>query len=257
MKSNSLKLSTLKLTAAMILLAGTASAALAQTYTDPNAESEYQNRVHDYQQQQQTYQDQQQSYDSAAAKAVAGRDTYDVQRERYAHDKAVYEQQRADYDAQYGAGAWERSHGPYRQEADNDRFYGRYRSSPCEQRAAGDAVAGGVIGALAGAAIGSSVAGHHDRGEGAVLGAVAGGAVGADVGASSAHCDGRGYYFSYDQTYPYRVDGDYRSDGRYGYDYYNRRHCRLAVAPAYVDGGVEDRYVRVCPDSYGRYRITP
>ncbi len=114
-----------------------------------------------------------------------------------------------------------------------------------------------MIGALAGAALGSSIAGRGNHTTGAVVGGIAGGAIGSAVGSESAACDSTGYYFSYDQTYPYRVEGDYRSDGHYGYDYYRRHNCRLAVAPAYIDGGVEDRYVRVCPDSSGRYRITP
>ena len=115
-----------------------------------------------------------------------------------------------------------------------------------------------MIGALAGAAIGSSVASHDSRGEGAVLGALAGGAIGAGVGASSASCDARGYYFTSSQTYAYREgDGDHGRSGRHDYDYYRGSDCRLAIAPAY-DGVRQDyRYVRVCPDVDGRYRITP
>ncbi len=102
------------------------------------------------------------------------------------------------------------------------------------------------------------MAGRGDRTEGAVLGAVAGGALGAAVGSSAAtaRCDTRGYYFSYDQTYPYREVADNGYGGRSNYGYYRDRRCRLAVAPAYVNGYTDYRYVRVCPDGSGRYRIT-
>ena len=43
--------------------------------------------------------------------------------------------------------------------------------------------------------------------------------------------------------------------GRYDDGYYTRMRCRLA--PAAVDAyGNDVRYVRVCPDADGRYRIT-
>ena len=267
----------LKLTIAGVLVLGTSATALAQswypnnttaqpTYGTPSdvnpqdqaqydsQRQQYEDAQQRYQSQQEQYQNQRSAYDSRTQAWRDRRDTYDAQQDAYAGERSAYEQERADYDAQYGAGAWERRYG-YRTYSRNGYDY--YRSSPCERRASSGAVAGGVIGALAGAAIGSGVAGRGSHTTGAVVGGIAGGAIGAAVGSSAASCDSTGYYFSYDQTYPYRVDGDYRSDGRYGYDYYNRRHCRLAVAPAYVDGGVEDRYVRVCPDSYGRYRITP
>ncbi len=44
-----------------------------------------------------------------------------------------------------------------------------------------------------------------------------------------------------------------RRSGQYNYGYYNRQRCRLAPAPVSSD---EYRYVRVCPDGDGRYRIT-
>ena len=85
----------------------------------------------------------------------------------------------------------------------------------------------------------------------------ASGAVGATVGRSTARCDEGGYYFSYDQTYPYREgEWEHGRSGRYDYDHYSRRGCRLAVAPAHWGDGDEYRYVRVCPDERGHYRIT-
>ncbi len=119
-------------------------------------------------------------------------------------------------------------------------------------------VAGGLIGALAGAAIGSNVASRNSRTEGAVLGAVAGGVIGASIGRNSAQCDGGGYYYSYNQTVRYQEPRDYRgrSSGRYAYAHYQSQGCRLAVAPASWGGNDQERYVRVCPDTSGRYRFT-
>lgn len=250
----------LKLTLAAALLLGTAASALAQTFVNPDDQARYEQQQQDYQNKQQDYQAKKQAYEESAAAAQANRDTYAVQRDRYANDRAAYEEQRADYDAQYGPGSWERRYSTgydYRRhdpDADYDHYY---RGTSCERRADSSAAAGGVIGALAGAAIGSSLAEHGSRGEGAVLGALAGGAIGAGVGASSASCDAHGYYFSRNQTYAYReADFERGPSGRHDYDYYNRMECRLAIAPAY-DGRRRDyRYVRVCPDVDGRYRIT-
>ena len=93
---------------------------------------------------------------------------------------------------------------------------------------------------------------------GAVPGSTTGGAIGANIGRSTAHCDARGYYYSYDQTMPYREDAADlgRRSGQYDYNQYARRGCRLASAPAEYNGRMEYRYVRVCPDRQGRYRIT-
>jgi hypothetical protein len=52
----------------------------------------------------------------------------------------------------------------------------------------------------------------------------------------------------------------YRESRRWRYgandsSYYARQRCRLAPAPIDADGR-DYRYVRVCPDDLGRYRIT-
>ena len=104
-----------------------------------------------------------------------------------------------------------------------------------------------MIGALAGAALGSNVAARNAKPEGTVLGALVGAGVGAAVGNASAKCDTRGNYWTYEQTQPYRY-----GDGRYA-DASER--CRLAPAPTEYNGRVETRYVRVCPDADGRYRV--
>jgi uncharacterized protein YcfJ len=109
-----------------------------------------------------------------------------------------------------------------------------------------------VIGALAGAALGSNVAARNARPEGTVLGALVGGGIGAAVGNASAKnkCDTRGTYWTYDETMPYRetsYNGSYssRADER----------CRLAPAPTEYNGRTETRYIRVCPDAEGRFRV--
>lgn len=168
-----------------------------------------------------------------------------------------YERARRDYDQRYGYGAYQRAYGPPPVWTSNqygqNPSYGGY--DPCQGRQSTNSVAGGVIGALIGAALGSNVAARNARTEGSVLGALVGGAVGVGVGRASAKCDDRGYYYSYDQTTPYR-ESSYdrrRRSGQYDYSYYNRQRCRLAPAPV---NGDEYRYVRVCPDGDGRYRIT-
>jgi uncharacterized protein YcfJ len=114
------------------------------------------------------------------------------------------------------------------------------------------AIAGGLIGALAGGVLGSNVAGHGNKTEGTVLGGLVGGGLGAAVGhAHDKHqCDERGVvYYNYGDTLPYQVDSS--ADPRAA-EYVNRG-CRMA--PAAVNNSQEVRYVRVCPDPDGRYRI--
>ncbi len=242
----------MRLSLALALATTSATAALAQSYTDPRADAEYQQRAEDYSARQQDYQSQQQDYDAAAAAARANRDTYDVQRDRYAHDKAAYERERADYDARYGEGAWARRYADASRRDHDDRA-----PPPCERDS--HVATDSALGALAGAAVGAGVAGRGNHTEGAVLGGLAGAAIGAAAGADSTpRCDSRGYYFTFNQTYPYRERwGDRgRSSGRYDYDAYRRMGCRLSAAPAYTDGDLSTRYVRVCPDDDRRYRIT-
>lgn len=53
---------------------------------------------------------------------------------------------------------------------------------------------------------------------------------------------------------PYR-EGRQRFSSAYDSSYYSRQRCRLAAAP--VDAyGRDYRYVRVCPDEDGSYRVT-
>jgi hypothetical protein len=187
------------------------------------------------------------------------RRSYEEQRRDYERRQREYEEERQRYDQQYNGyrnedRRYDNRHDTY----ERDRAYndGRYdQRTNCDR--SGNAVAGGVLGALAGAALGSAVAGRGAKTEGSVLGGVLGAAVGANVGRNAARCDEQGYYYSYDQTREYREPAEFRGrrSGRYDYAYYSRQRCRLAPAPVYYGGREEYRYVRVCPDRYGRYRI--
>jgi len=222
------------------------------------------------------YQRDMRRYENDRADYQAQRLDYQSARRTYERQRDDYERARAAYDVRYGYGAYARIYGPapawdearwanapsvdpYRAGA-----YGRDASysDPCRDQKRSSGVAGGLIGALAGAALGSNVAARNARTEGAVLGAVVGGAVGVGVGRASAQasakCDARGYYFNYDETVPYResrYDRRGRS-GQYDYRYYARERCRLAPAPVDWGDRTEYRYVRVCPDPDGRYRVT-
>jgi hypothetical protein len=120
---------------------------------------------------------------------------------------------------------------------------------PCNNNAA---ITAGLIGAIAGGVLGSNVAGH-DKTTGTVLGALVGGGAGAAIGHAhdAQKCDERGLYYSYSDTQPYRVSNDVYPDA--GYAQWRSQGCRLAPAPVSQD---EYRYVRVCPDDTGRYRVT-
>jgi len=197
---------------------------------------------------------------------------YAAARSDYDRRARNYERARARYDAYHGYGAYARVYGPapvWNDSTYDAGAYGRdtaYTSpvinNPCYQSTGRDTAAGAGIGALVGAALGSNVAAHGRRTEGTVLGALVGAGIGGAVGnahakAANAKCDQAGLYFSYADTYPYReADFDRTSrSGQYDYNYYARRGCRLAPAPA-DDRGDEIRYVRVCPDGDGRYRVT-
>jgi hypothetical protein len=234
------------------LAMATAVPAFAQQYRPTQ---EYQRDYRDYQAQQAQYEDSRAGYESA-------RRDYERRRDDWARA-------RADYDRRYGPGSYIRAYGPeptwddrrWARYAPSAGYYGRdsaYTSADCRSNN-NNAVAGGLIGALAGAALGSNVAANGRGTEGTVLGAVVGGAIGAGIGNARDRykCDSRGPYFTYQDTVPYRESSyDRRArSGRYDYAYYNRQRCRLAPAP--VDSyGQDYRYVRVCPDREGRYRIT-
>ena len=251
------------------LLASTAAPAFAQYQPT----EQYQRDRERYEQQRDDYQDSRERYDDR-------REGYEEARADYDRRRAEYERARADYDRRYGYGSYTRRYGaapvwddsgwgtsnPYpTRPGYAGPGYGRPGydrpgyDDPCNDRRQGNTVAGGLIGALAGAALGSNVAANGARTEGAVLGAIVGGGIGAAIGNSnSAKCDDYGHYYEYRDTIAYREGAGYRNrrSGRYDYSYYNRQRCRLAAAPADWGGRTEYRYVRVCPDRMGRYRIT-
>jgi hypothetical protein len=214
-------------------------------------------------------------YEDEQSRYEARKEAYDASLDDYAAARASYERRRSDwvaarnaYERRYGAGTYVRAYGPeptwddaYWQGRRDAGHYGvnsSYTRSDCASNN-NSTVAGGIIGALAGAALGSNVAANGRGTEGAVLGAVVGGAIGASVGHSRDRykCDGQGPYYSYNDTIAYRESpwDRHRNSGRYSYQYYVRHGCRLAPAP--IDADARDyRYVRVCPDGDGHYRIT-
>jgi hypothetical protein len=192
---------------------------------------------------------------------VYGADSdYLSQRAQYDRDRADYERARADYDRRYGSGAYDRRYPDYSRRY-GAPYAGSYGSdvsynAPCRTDARKNATAGGVIGALVGAVAGSNLAARNAKPEGTVLGALVGAGVGASIGNASAkgRCDDRGQYWTYDDTVAYRESSRYRASSGAAYDNYRQR-CRLAPADTDYNGRVETRYVRVCPDSEGRYRV--
>lgn len=175
-------------------------------------------------------------------------------------------------------------------------YYGQSYDSgyydPCRRSSSNRGTTGGLIGALAGAAIGSNVAARNARTEGAVLGGLVGAVAGAKIGKDSAACtpnrqssyyggsqygSNDGYYGStggyygggYDNGYAARTY-DYDRSGYYDQAYDRRGNsysvstqggvgadgCSLAESPIYLpDGRVQKRFVRVCQDSQGRYQV--
>jgi hypothetical protein len=149
-----------------------------------------------------------------------------------------------------------------------ERYY-----EPClrDQRTRG--TTGGLVGAAIGAGIGSQVASRGARTEGGVLGALLGAAIGSSVGREQAACTPTGYqgyaqrgYYE-DNRYDGRAySGAYREeryDDRYAYSrnvaersYSGAEDCRLADSVIRLPNGrTETRYVRVCADERGEYRV--
>lgn len=258
----------LRIGLASALALATAVPALAQSPYQPT--EQYRRDMDTYQRQQEQYQDRREDYAQSRA-------DYRAERAEYDRKLAQWDRDQIRYDRRYGRGAYVRVYGA-RPVWDEGRWQTAYRdgrydpapvyadryavdSSYIERRCGSNksAVTAGVVGALLGAALGSNVAANGRGTEGAVLGAVVGGGIGAAVGNANdrSRCDNAGLYYSYADTIPYQ-EGSYdrvRNSGRYNYAYYERQGCRLASAPADRDGR-DYRYVRVCPDRDGRYRIT-
>ena len=258
----------LKFAMASTLALATAAPVMAQDYQPT---PQYRADQERYEQQRQEYQRQRDAYEARRDDYDQNRQGYQAARNEYQRRLEAYNRARYDYDRRYGYGAyvraygpapvWDESHWAYYAPATpyyapNAPYYGAnsaYTAAPAVKCDNSTTVGAGVIGAIAGAMLGSNVAAHGRRTEGAVLGGVVGAGIGAAVG--HAHdqykCDPRGPYFTYNETIPYREASGYRTSR---YSDYQRMGCRLATAP--VDTyGQDYRYVRVCPDPDGRYRI--
>lgn len=253
---------------ASTLALATAAPAMAQYQPSP-----YQ-PTPQYQQDLQRYQQQRDQYQRDSARHRADYQNYQAARAEYERRRDAYNRARYDYDRRYGYGAYARVYGPAPVWEEGNwayyapppyvavpaypapaPYYGANTSytAPVLRCDNTGAVTAGALGALAGALLGSNIASHHNRTEGAVLGGVVGGGLGVAVGHANDkyRCDQRGAYFTYNETVPYQESPAYRSDR---YSQYQQMGCRLASAP--VDSrGSDFRYVRVCPDPDGRYRI--
>ena len=151
-------------------------------------------------------------------------------------------------------------------------------ADPCQREASNRGVTGGLLGAGAGAVLGSQFAASGHRRDGSLLGGLIGAFAGASIGHSSAACNsaapppGPQAYnppppeAAYGPT-DYGPPPDYVERetwvyGRHGVrfrvieDRLEPDGCTLAESPVYLpDGRVDRRYVRVCPDGQGRYRV--
>jgi hypothetical protein len=166
--------------------------------------------------------------------------------------------------------------------------YGSY--DPCKRDANDRGVTGGLLGAGAGAVIGSQMAARGHRTDGSLLGGVIGAIAGAKIGHSTAACNSApplpppaygeappppppppsAYYRpepgpaeygpppppAYVQRETVWVYGRHGARFRVIEDRRGPDGCTLAESPVYMpDGRVDQRYVRVCPDDRGRYHI--
>jgi hypothetical protein len=243
----------LKIGLASVLAIASVAPAMAQNAYQPTQQ---------YQRDMQTYQEQRADYADRQADYANKQQDYREARAAYERRRDAYIRAQIDYDRRYGRGSYVRVYGPAPVWSETTwRSASNYGSNtayiePC-RRTNNSAVTAGVVGALIGAALGSNVAANGRGTEGAVLGGVVGGGIGAAVGHAHdvAKCDNSGLYYSYNDTIAYR-ESSYdrmRNSGRYSYNYYATQRCRLAPAP-YADDTY--RYVRVCPDRSGRYRVT-
>lgn len=231
----------------------------------------YQDENADYQARKDAYEARREDYQATRDRYELNRAGYDAARADYARRRADWQRARAEYDARYGYGSYSRAYGAEPvwdgsrwvayEPAPAASYYGRDTAYTAQTGCRNDnrsATTAGIIGALAGAALGSNVAARGHRTGGAILGGVVGAGLGAAVGNANDKfkCDSRGPYYGYNDTVAYREAYGYgERSGQYDSRDYQRMRCRLAAAPIDTDGQ-DYRYVRVCPDRNGRYRIT-
>ena len=254
------------------ILALSATAALAQYNNSyPSAQDNYTQEQRDYQASQEAYRNRVQNYQGRVEDYRDRQDDYQAQRGAYEDQKAAADAQmdaylraRDAYDARWGRGAYDRNRpaGYIPRPADFTPPAVAAVTAPpyrdtCRERGNANAAARGYIDSMAAGAIGVN-AGNRSAREGEILGAPVDARSENRLNRAVASCDGVGYYYSFDQTFPYRetaYDRNRRS-GRFTYARYNGMRCRLAIAPTAWGGVTDYRYVRVCPDRAGRYRIT-
>lgn len=166
--------------------------------------------------------------------------------------------------------------------------YGGY--DPCQREASGRGVTGALVGGGAGAVLGSQMAASGHRTDGSLLGGIVGAIAGAAIGHSTAACNNApppSYVdapppppppppSAYNEPPPPPAYGDAYGPppppryaerevwvyGRHGARFRVIRDrmgpdgCTLAESPVYMpDGRVDRRFVHVCPDYRGRYRV--
>jgi hypothetical protein len=103
-------------TALAVLMTGAATVmAHAQEYnnypqgqSDPARDEQYQRDSQAYQEQQGDYQNRRDDYDAEHQAYRGRRDAYEGEHQAYEHRLRAYERARAEYDAEYGPGAYER-----------------------------------------------------------------------------------------------------------------------------------------------------
>ncbi|WP_372786642.1 glycine zipper 2TM domain-containing protein [Phenylobacterium sp.] len=162
---------------------------------------------------------------------------------------------------------------------------------PCQREANGRGVTGALVGGAGGAVLGSQFAANGHRSDGSLLGGIVGAIAGAAIGHSTAACNTAPPRYA-DAPPPYREappppvaynepppppaydDAYYAPPPRYAeretvwaYGRHGMRlrviedragpdGCTVAESPVYMpDGRVDQRFVRVCPDYRGRYRV--
>jgi hypothetical protein len=130
---------------------------------------------------------------------------------------------------------------------------------PCKRDKTNREIAGGVLGAIGGAVIGSNLAHGGGRDGGAVIGGVVGAAGGAAVGGATAACDSDTYYTTggppppppppaYDDRYGQRYDDR-------AYDDRDDHRCAMVESRVYFpDGSIDRGQVRACRD-HGEWRV--
>ncbi|WP_269716413.1 hypothetical protein [Caulobacter sp. NIBR2454] len=158
---------------------------------------------------------------------------------------------------------------------------GGYYYDPCRRDTTTRGTTGGLAGAGLGALIGGGLASSGVKAEGAVLGGLLGAVAGSAIGRNGAACtpgqratyappppppppevgyyDNRDYYDRYQDRYSARYDDHDRFDDRARPVAEARGDaggCSLAESPIHLpDGRIQKRFVRVCQDANGDYQV--